>query len=91
MITPAQWAENERREHAAQDGIAAVELYGDGATPSDLAEDLPAALALMEGVMLYAQLLETTLMIVRQTDPPALRKAACQSASMWRTRVRSNL
>lgn len=84
----AQIAENERRETACLNGITAVRLYSqDGAAPADLVDTLTDAQELLEGLILYAQLLEATMSVANNTDPVKVRRAAEASAAMWRTRI----
>lgn len=84
-MTAAQRLDNERKERLCIDGVTGVELYSmEGATPADLAEDLPAALDLVEGLILYAQLLETFMLVKANVDPSETRTKAKQTASAWR-------
>lgn len=83
----AQIAENERREQACIEGITAVRLYSEDTPAAELARDQADAVALLEGVILYAQLLEATLTKACNTHPLAIRTAAEASAGKWRTRL----
>lgn len=77
---------NERREELCLSAIDAVELYSLGEGIEPLTLDLTAARELLEGMVLYAQLLEVSISVVRGYggDVDATRAAARDSATVWR-------
>lgn len=81
-------AANERRERLCQDGIAAVEMFSAGEPPAALLTgDATKDAELMEGVILYAHLLEAILNMPEHgnIDPRETRRASKVSATLWRT------
>lgn len=85
MTTAAARLSNEESERVCREGIAAVELYSEGMTPDELADDdYHKATELIDGLILYAHLLEATLCVTRGVDPREIRRKAKTSAGMWR-------
>lgn len=82
-------AANAETEQLALDGITLVEIYSEDASTDGMSgEDV-------EGVILYAQLLEAMIVALyagggTDTGADEIRKAARTTASAWRKRPRSD-
>ena len=86
MPTASQRLPNSEAERLCLLGVDAVDLYALGDTPGQLASDIGDLAELAEGLVLYAQLLEATLVVGRSTDVPEIRRAARETAAAWRRR-----
>lgn len=76
----------EQAEALCLSAIDSMDLIGMGETPQDVtASDDP--VAIVQGLVLYAQILEATILVTRGSDISEIRAAARSTATAWRKLV----
>lgn len=88
MNAAEQGIDREECEALTLSAIDNLELVALGETPAAVVA-AGGALDAVRGLMLYAQLLETSIVVMRGTDVPEIRAAARTTSRAWRTRVGS--